>query len=106
MFDERRGRFESTVGSTSCSAQDEGRPSSHQPRMNHCASPFGMDAFIRRKRIHNIGEAHLDMLEVLELGDEGWQHALAQVACHQLSVHTSHEAQMMICALHNLQCIY
>ena len=106
MREERRGGFEPTVGSTFCSAQDEIRPSSHQPRIYHCASPFGMDAFIRRKRIHNIGEAHLDMLEVLELGDEGGQHALAQVACHQLSVYTSHEAQLMICALHNLQCIY
>ena len=40
------------------------------------------------------GEAHLDMPEVLELGDEGGYHALAHVACYQLSVHTSHHGLM------------
>ena len=44
------------------------------------------------------GEADLDVLEVLQLGDEGGQHAVAQVARHQLSVHTSH--------LRTLQCIW
>ena len=42
------------------------------------------------------------MLEVLHLGDEGGQHAVAQVASHQLSVHTSHQAQLMIFTLCNV----
>ena len=89
MLEERRGGSEPNVGSTSCSAQDVGRPSSHQPQMNHCASP-GVGCFHQEE----CGKGHLDMLEVLQLGDGCGQHALAQVARHQLSVYTSHQAQI------------
>ena len=48
-----------------------------------------------------VGGDHLEVVEVLELGDGGRQHALAEEARHQLPSHPSH----LICALHTLQFI-
>ena len=49
-----------------------------------------------------VGGDHLEVVEVLELGDGGRQHALAEEARHQLPSHPSH----LICALHTHSAIY
>ena len=54
---------------------------SHQPLPECCASPACIMGSYQV-------EAHLDVVEVLGLGDGGGQPAVAEVASHQLSVCT------------------
>ena len=44
-------------------------------------------------------KVYLDVVEVLGLGDGGGQAAVAEGADHQLSVHTDHLAELIVCIL-------
>ena len=48
------------------------------------------------KKEDNQVEAHLDVVEVLGLGDRGEHLAVAEVASHQLSVSTNHIARFIM----------
>ena len=54
------------------------------------------------KKEFNQVETHLDMVEVLGLGDGGGEPAVAEGADHQLSVYTDHKTELTV---RNLQCV-